>query len=86
LIEYDACGLLNAHSVGRLKLEPAILSAVIRISRGEGYRPNRTVRRNIERLAQELYSRSKAVLKSLPRPIRSTGAPLDEVELFPDEN
>jgi hypothetical protein len=66
LAEFDASALLAAHSARRVTLRPAILSAVIRISRGEGYRPNRAVRREIEKQAQKLFSRSKAFLDAAP--------------------
>jgi hypothetical protein len=65
LVEFDATALLFAHSAGRLTLRPAILRAVIRVSRGEGYRPNRTVRREIAARARELLSRSTAVLRAM---------------------
>ena len=64
LTEFDASALLAAHSAGRLKLRPATLHAVIRISRGERYEPNRAIRREIEALAHKLFSRSKAILEA----------------------
>ena len=48
LAAFDACALLYAYSAGRLMLRPATLHAVIRISRGEQYEPNRAIRREIE--------------------------------------
>jgi hypothetical protein len=65
LVEFDATALLFAHTAGRLTLRPAILHAVIRISRGEGYRPDRTVRREIAARARELLSRSAAILRTM---------------------
>ncbi len=65
LVEFDATALLFAHTSGRLTLQPTILREVIRISRGEGYRPNRTVRREIAALARGLLSRSEAILRAM---------------------
>ena len=65
LAEFDAHALLTAHGAGRLTLRPATLSAVIRISRGEEYRPNRAVRREIEALTRRLFSQSEAILRAI---------------------
>jgi hypothetical protein len=64
LAEFDAYALFVAHSAGRLKLRPATLHAVIRISHGEQFTPTRAVRREIKAQARKLFSRSKAILEA----------------------
>jgi hypothetical protein len=65
LFEFDATALFFAHSAGRMTLSPGTLRAVTRISRGEGYKPNQSVRREIEVRARELFSRSTTILQAM---------------------
>ena len=74
LFEFDATVLLAAHSAGRLTLKPELLRAVIRISRGEDYRPNRALRREIEAKARSLLNKSTEILNAMLPRARDAGA------------
>ena len=74
LLEFDATALLTAHAVGRVTLPRKLLRAVISISRGQGYRPNRAERREIEARMHKLISWAGAVLRAIqPHPPGAEG-------------